>query len=173
MRNFRAFAIIMLAATLPFTATSSASALTLPKTENLDSLGSAESNDPQSENLSAESHAAERGDSSFVSVTWSVENNGENSVIFDWPSGATYMYANSFAYSGVTAFSPSEGTRFHPIMDSNGECLCSGNISLDFKAQIDPGEKVAYWSMYSIPDNVDTIDLEIPGFEPIKDIPIS
>ena len=83
------------------------------------------------------------------------------------------MYNRSLHYAGVTAFSPNEGTRFHPVMDSNAECLCSGDISLEFKAEIDPGEKIAYWSMFPIPDNIDTIDLEIPGFEPIEDIPIS
>ena len=58
-------------------------------------------------------------------------------------------------------------------MDSATECLCSGNTSTEFLAIIDPGEKVAYWSMYSVPEDVDAITLEIPGFEPIEDIPIS
>ena len=58
-------------------------------------------------------------------------------------------------------------------MDATGACLCSGNLSFDFKEKIQPGEKVAYWSMYSVPEDVDAITLEIPGFEPIEDIPIS
>ncbi|GAA1081153.1 hypothetical protein [Nocardiopsis metallicus] len=173
MIKFRAFAITLLGATLPFATASSASALPLPKTDELSSLGSAESNHSNSENLSVEAHAAERGDSSLVSVTWSLENNRESRIIFNWPSGTTYMYGNALHYSGVTAHSPSEGTRFHPLMDANGDCFCSGVTSVDFKKAIDPGQKVAYWSMFSIPDNVDTIDLEIPGFEPIEDIPIS
>lgn len=173
MSKFRVFAVTVIAATLPFATVSSAAALPLPKTDHLDSLGTSESNDADSENLSSEVHAAERGESSMLAVTWSIENNGESRVAFDWPSGTTYMYSNSLYYSGVTATSSSEGMRFHPIMDSNGECLCSGDTSLDFKGQIGPGEKVAYWSMFSVPEDVDSIDLEIPGFEPIEDIPIS
>lgn len=171
--KFRAFSITILAITLPFSTASSASALPFPKTDDLASLGSTESNQGNSEGLSAEVHVADRSESSILSVTWSVENNGRNSVSFDWPSGTSYMYSNSLYYSGVTAASPSEGMRFHPIMDSNGECLCSGDTSFDFKGQISPGEKVVYWSMFSVPDDVDSIDLEIPGFDPIEGIPIS
>lgn len=171
MSRFRTFAIVILAAALALATNSSASAL--PKTENLDSLGAVESNQSDGENLSAEAHAAERGDSSLVSVTWSIENNGASRVAFDWPMGATYMYSRVTSHSGVTALSPTEGTRFHPIMDSKGECLCSGSDSPDFKVHIEPGEKVTYWSMFSIPDNINSIDLEIPGFDPIEDIPIS
>ena len=173
MSKFRVFAITVLAATLPFTTVSSAAAIPLPNTDYLDSLGSAESNHPNSEDLAVEAHSAERGESSMVSVTWSIENNGGSRVTFNWPTGTTYMYNSSLAYSGVTALSPSEGTRFHPIMDSRGECLCSGSNSIDFKKEIDPGEQVAYWSMFSVPESVDSIDLEIPGFDPIEGIPIS
>lgn len=58
-------------------------------------------------------------------------------------------------------------------MDGDGACLCSGISSIDFKDRIHPDEQVAYWSMYSVPEDVDAITLEIPGFEPIEDIPIS
>lgn len=90
---------------------------------------------------------------------------------FNWPQGTSYMYNNSTSYSGVTIIN--EGTKYHPLMDSNGECLCSGNTSLEMKNSLNPGEKVAYWSMFSVPSDVDTITLEIPGFDPIEDIPIS
>ncbi len=83
------------------------------------------------------------------------------------------MYSNSNYFSGVTITSHNGTMRHHPIMDENGGCLCSGNLSFDFKEEIHPGEQVAYWSMYSVPEDVDTITLEIPGFEPIEDIPIS
>lgn len=171
--NIRTCAIAAIAATLSLAAPSSVSALSAPKTETLESLGSAESNQTASEGLFAEAHAAERSDNSFLSVTWSVENRGNQATTFNWPSGTTYIYSNSLQYSGVTVTSSDGDSRYHPIMDSNGECLCSGKTSFDFKDQIGPGEQVAYWSMYSVPEDVDAITLEIPGFEPIEDIPIS
>lgn len=83
------------------------------------------------------------------------------------------MYSMTAYFSGVTAISSDGSNRYHPVMDGENDCLCSGKLSIDFKENIGPGEQVAYWSMYSVPEDVDAITLEIPGFEPIEDIPIS
>ncbi|MEU3020562.1 MULTISPECIES: hypothetical protein [unclassified Nocardiopsis] len=162
-----------LALLLPFGAASSVLAAPVPQTD-LESLGTAESTDSISSGLTAEAHAAERNASgNLLSLTWSVENQGSSEVDFDWPQGTTYMYSNRMAYSGVTILSSNEGTRFHPVMDSAGDCLCSGNNSMDSKNFLRPGEKVVYWSMFSVPEDVESVDLEIPGFDPIEDVPLS
>lgn len=159
---------------LPFVTASSALAHPAPKTENLDSLGTAGSNDSISSGLIAEANAAERNESGdLLSVTWSIENSGSTQVVFNWPYGTTYMYHNPNSYSGVTVTSSDEGKRYHPLMDSEGNCLCSGNITIDSKSEIAPGEKVAYWSMFSVPTDIDEVDLEIPGFDVIEGVPIS
>ncbi|QVJ03348.1 hypothetical protein KGD82_20530 [Nocardiopsis eucommiae] len=101
-----------------------------------------------------------------------MRNDGGEDVYFDWPTGDSYLYEN-IPYSGVTATSSDMTTRFHPIMDSSNSCLCSGVSSIDFKERIGPGEQVAYWSMFSVPRDVDTINLEVPGFEDIVDIPVT
>ncbi|WP_239648053.1 hypothetical protein [Nocardiopsis ganjiahuensis] len=139
----------------------------------MDTLGASTSNTDFSSGLSAEVHAAERDDSeSFLSVTWSIRNDGGEDVYFDWPTGDSYLYSN-IPYSGVTATSSDMAKRFHPVMDSTDACLCSGVSSLDFKERIGPGEQVAYWSMFPVPADVNEIHLEIPGFDPIEGIPIS
>lgn len=175
MQNkMRAASILAISCLLPFSTASGALASQFPMTENLDSLGSAESNEDMSNGLIAEAHTAERGEAgTFVSITWSIENNGGSEVYFGWPHGQSYTYSDPTYYSGVTATSENGSSRHHPLMDSTTECLCSGNTSTEFLAIIDPGEQVAYWSMYSLPEDVDAITLEIPGFEPIEDIPIS
>lgn len=94
-------------------------------------------------------------------------------VPFTWAVGTSYMYENTNSYSGVTVTSSSSAKRHHPVMDQNGDCLCSGDTSLEAKTFIEPGDKVVYWSMFSVPQDVDSIDLEIPGFDPIEGIPIS
>ncbi|MBE1459553.1 hypothetical protein H4W79_003767 [Nocardiopsis terrae] len=173
-RKLRAPGLCAIIAILPFVTASGALAAPAPKTENLDSLGNAESNEEISSDFLAEAHSAERsGAGNLISVTWSVENIGDRDAGFDWPQGNSYMYSNVTSYSGVTITSSTKSKRFHPLMDSDGDCLCSGNTSMDVKNILRPGEKVAYWSMYSVPEDVDSIDLEIPGFEPIEDIPIS
>ncbi|WP_237449987.1 hypothetical protein [Nocardiopsis alba] len=173
MRNIiRITSIATAIALIPMSATSSALALPGQRTGDLDSLGTSRSNEERSSGLSAEANSAERSSpGSLVSITWSVKNEGGDHVDFNWPQGTSYMYNNSTSYSGVTIIN--EGTKYHPLMDSNGECLCSGNTSLEMKNSLKPGEQVAYWSMFSVPSDVDTITLEIPGFDPIEDIPIS
>lgn len=173
-RNLRAFGITALVLTLPLLTASSVLASPAPQTENLVSLGVADSSEAISSGLSAEAHTVERNDSgNLLSVTWSIENSGDAPATFSWPSGTSYMYDDPSSFSGVTITSTDEGRRYHPLMDSEGDCLCSGNVSLDFKATIEPGEKVAYWSMYSVPLDVSEIDLEIPGFDAIESIPVS
>lgn len=172
--NLRTAGIAAILLLTPISTTSSVLASSAPMTENLDSLGSAESNDIQSTGLSAEAHAVDRNESgSLLSVTWSLENRGEQEAQLSWLAGNSYMYDLAISYSGVTIRSSDDNKRYHPLMDSDGDCLCSGNTSTEAKSFIRPGEKVAYWSLFSIPKNVDSIDLEIPGFDPIEGIPIS
>ncbi|WP_249188517.1 DUF4352 domain-containing protein [Nocardiopsis sp. MG754419] len=172
LKRLRFALLTALVVTLPISASSSV--LAAPRTDDLETLGTASSNEERSNGFSAEAHLAERGESgSFVSVTWSIENIGNAAAYFNWPSGRSYMYSNLNYFSGVTVTSDDGAARHHPLMDATGNCLCSGNLSFDFKEQINPGEQVAYWSMYSVPEDVDTVTLEIPGFEPIEDIPIS
>ncbi|WP_017543744.1 hypothetical protein [Nocardiopsis prasina] len=172
-RIVRAVGAAALLAVLAAVTSSGALAASGPMTENLDSLGTAESNEGFSSGLSAEVHSAEKdGAESFLSVTWSIRNDSGEDVYFDWPTGDSYLYEN-IPYSGVTATSTDMATRFHPIMDSSNACLCSGVSSIDFKERIGPGEQVAYWSMFSVPEDVDAINLEIPGFADIEDITIS
>lgn len=170
----RTIGFSIFAASLSFSTGSSVLAASAPTTEKLDSLGAAESNENVSSGLTAEAHLAERSESgSLLSVTWSIKNEGDSDVRFNWPSGTSYMYSQPVYYSGVTTSSRDGHTRYHPLMDGVSDCVCSGQLSLDFKVLIKPEEQVAYWSMYSVPEDVDAITLEIPGFEPIEDIPIS
>ncbi|GAB3700369.1 hypothetical protein GCM10028793_26670 [Nocardiopsis oceani] len=123
--------------------------------------------------ITAEAHLAERNErGNLVSITWSLENSTDDAVNISWLSGTSYMYDGPF-YSGVTAESADGSQRFHPVMDGAGNCVCSGMVSADFKERLQPADKVAYWSMFSVPEDVDEVTLEIPEFEPIEDIPIS
>ncbi len=58
-------------------------------------------------------------------------------------------------------------------MDGKGYCLCSGEESNELIKVLDPGEKIAYWSLFSVPEDLEAITVEIPNFDPIEDIPIS
>ncbi|GAB3735654.1 hypothetical protein [Nocardiopsis nanhaiensis] len=171
MKPFIRLMSIAVAATLLPAATASASIP--PQTENLNALGTASSTESHSAGMMAEANSAELNtDGDLLSVTWSIENGGDEEKSLGWLYGTSYIYTDRYFY-GVTITDEDESRRFHPVMDSADDCLCSGNHGVGFKRMINPGEKVAYWSMYSVPENVDSINVEIPGFEPIEDIPIS
>ncbi|MDT0327591.1 hypothetical protein [Nocardiopsis lambiniae] len=121
----------------------------------------------------AEANQADRNkEGNLLSLTWSIKNEGSERVVLTWLAGKSYLYSGG-NYAGVTIVDPEGNSRYHPIMDNLGSCLCSGSSSSNFKKRIEPGEQVAYWSMFSVPKNVESVTLEIPGFEPIEDIPVS
>lgn len=171
MRNIWITSAALITALILAVGVSSASPL--PKTEDLDTLGASEGNSAESTGLIAEVHQAERSsEGNLVSVTWSIKNNGNERVVLAWLSDRTYTYSGP-NFAGVTAMSEELTTRYHPIMDSSGTCLCSGKTSNDFSQRVEPGDQIAYWSLFSIPDNVQQLTVEIPNFTPIEDIPIS
>ncbi|WP_306369181.1 hypothetical protein [Nocardiopsis sp. CC223A] len=165
------FTSTSLAAALMSVGVSSASPM--PSARDLDVLGSSQGNGRQSGNLTAEVNQAENNSQgNLLSVTWSIENTGTERVVLTWLEGKTYTYSGA-NYAGVTITQSNGGTRYHPVMDGSGECLCSGDNSSTFRERIEPGEKISYWSMFSVPTGVERISVEIPGFDPIEDIPIS
>jgi len=145
----------------------------LPRSNNLESLGSANGNDELSGDLTAEVNAVTRNEAgNLLSVTWSIANSGSDNVTLSWFNQYSYVYSGP-NFAGVTAFSSDTGTRYHPIMDGENYCLCSGEYSAQLMEIARPGETVTYWSLYSVPSNIDSITLELPNFEPIEDVPIS
>ena len=143
------------------------------KVTNLQVLGSTQGNQEETAQLIAEVNLAEMSaDKDVLSVTWSIKNTGDTNVVLTWLHQGSYTYTGSFL-SGVTASSPETKTKYHPLMDGVGECVCSGNISSDFTRNLSPEEKLTYWSLYPTQKEVETVTIEIPGFDPIEDIPIS
>ncbi|MEV2277959.1 hypothetical protein AB0I72_20470 [Nocardiopsis sp. NPDC049922] len=163
-----------LATIVAFSMSTGISAATpMPITGDLESLGTGQSSAPVSANLIAEVHWAERDDSgSFLSVTWSIENIGNGQEGLAWLRDGAYLYDGQ-GFSGVSTVDPGEGTRYHPVMDGTGSCLCSGERNNEFIAALNPGEQVAYWSLFSVPADLDSVTVEIPNFDPIEDVPIS
>ncbi|MEU0491737.1 hypothetical protein ABZ249_21085 [Nocardiopsis sp. NPDC006139] len=144
-----------------------------PKFEDLESLGESQGVEERSSSLVAEANQAGRNtEGNLLSITWSIKNEGNERVVLTWLAGRSYLYTGG-NYAGVTVVDSEGASRYHPIMDNLGSCLCSGSSSSTFKKRIEPGEQVTYWSVYSVPGDVENVTLEIPGFEPIENIPIS
>lgn len=174
IKTLRITGLSTLIITLMLSVSSSVNATQVhPQTENLGALGSSSGTERYSTGLSVTAHEAERNDTgNLLSITWGIENTSDGNVSLTWITDRTYTYTGPY-FSGTTVTSGDGATRFHPIMDQKGKCLCSGNTASDFKRNIRPGEQVTYWSLYSVPTDMESLTLEVPGFEPIEDIPIS
>ncbi|WP_064972179.1 MULTISPECIES: hypothetical protein [Nocardiopsis] len=164
---------VAFASILFVTSAGTGTAASAPQSSDLEVLGSASGTDELSGQLRAEVNEASRNESgNLLSVTWSIRNPGDERVVLSWFNQYSYMYSGP-NFAGITAFDPETGTRFHPIMDSENYCLCSGEYSVQLQETALPGETVSYWSMYSVPSDLETISVEIPGFDPIEDVPVS
>ncbi|MFD6095609.1 hypothetical protein ACFVWN_08635 [Nocardiopsis flavescens] len=173
MKKTQALGLAVTLLAIPTLTASSANAITYTIAGKLETLGTSESNEARSSGLSAAVHEVTRDESgSFLFVTWSLENSSTDRKVLTWLSGSTYIYSGS-SFSGVTITSPETEEKYHPIMDSQGMCLCSGNTSNKIQTGLDPEDQVTYWSTYSVSSEAESITVEIPGFEPIEDVPIS
>jgi hypothetical protein len=57
------------------------------------------------------------------------------------------------------------------IIDSEGTCLCTGDMA---QMEVPPGESVDLYADFGgVPDDVERIDVVVPGFPPITQVPIA
>ncbi|GAA4934345.1 hypothetical protein GCM10023224_13600 [Streptomonospora halophila] len=89
-----------------------------------------------------------------------------------WFSNPTYIYREP-VFSGVTLLDENQNVRHNPVMDEQDYCSCSGySPRSPYAPFVRPGESVDYWAMYYIPENTKSVDVKIPGFDPIEDVPV-
>lgn len=174
MKNMtRSLGLLFLSISISLTASAGASTTSAHPANDLEVLGTSPGNAEESRDLVAEIHQAEKDDSgAFLSLTWVIKNNGDGQASMLWLRDRSYSYTGQ-NFAGVTMVNPDEGTRYHPIMDGNGSCLCSGSISNDLVQNLGSGDEVAYWSLFSVPADIDSVTVEIPNFDPIEDVPVS
>ncbi|MBX9389674.1 hypothetical protein ACFPZ0_15235 [Streptomonospora nanhaiensis] len=98
-------------------------------------------------------------------------------------TGTENIHANNFAnpiydyrhthLSGVTLLDESSQIRHHPLIDAETNCLCSGYVSLSpYDPLIEPNQSVDYWTTYRTPSDTASFTVEIPGFDPIENVPV-
>lgn len=138
-------------------------------------LASAQSNgtDDRITNATAEVIDINRSDSSnLTSVTVKVTNDDSDNIHDKWFGHPVYIYRED-VFSGVRIFDKSENSRHSPIMDEKSYCSCSGYAPrAPYMPYVWPGGSVDYWAMYSLPADTNEVTVEIPGFDPIEDVPV-
>ncbi|GAB3454343.1 hypothetical protein GCM10027570_34370 [Streptomonospora sediminis] len=108
----------------------------------------------------------------MTSVTIKVTNDGSDNIHDKWFGHPVYIYRED-VFSGVQIFNETSNSRHSPIMDEKSYCSCSGYAPrAPYMPFVWSGGSVDYWAMYSIPRDVQSVTVEIPGFDPIEDVPV-
>ncbi|MDA8372075.1 MAG: hypothetical protein M0026_19725 [Nocardiopsaceae bacterium] len=128
------------------------------------------------EGTTADINRVQRAEAStYTSLTWTLTNGSTGNIGITNFSNKVYRYnaKTKTAISGVSLIDEKSETRYYPLKDSNNICLCSGTgRGPKFHDSVKRGRNATYWNAFSIPEDVDTVTIEIPGFKPIKDIKI-
>ncbi|GAA0964231.1 OmpA family protein [Actinocorallia libanotica] len=119
---------------------------------------------PEVETLQYDVNAVHRDSAGLVSLVWSVTNKGSGEINLNASFSAwlTDRY-KIVSTSGVSLVDPAAKVRYGPLRDDAGVCLCfQGNLSGNYS--LAPGEKVTYGSLYKLPADLETVDVEIPFY---------
>ncbi|GAA2003114.1 hypothetical protein GCM10009799_32800 [Nocardiopsis rhodophaea] len=125
------------------------------------------------ENSSLEVHTPQRSKGSdYVSISWTVKAQGgvfKSGQI----QSKTYKYFQA-GVTGVTATDEKSKIRYYPLQDTRKVCLCSGiHKPRGYILNVESGNLSTFWNSYMISQDVKTVTLDVPGFKPAEDIPIS
>lgn len=139
-----------------------------------DVIGEGASDSDTTQGGTAKVNALDQTDNGFTSLAWTLVNEGTETITLRANVvGDTYLY-NGQPFSGITILDESEQNRYHPLMDEDGGCLCSGGEGSppEFVTVVGGNRHATYSSMFQLPEEVDAVTVEIPGFEPIEDVPV-
>lgn len=72
-----------------------------------------------------------------------------------------------------TALADSTGQeRYYPLANEDEKCLCTIRSGSSIIDRLGPDESVTYWAMYMVPEDVDAVDVEVPEFGELADLPL-
>ncbi|WP_017622548.1 hypothetical protein [Nocardiopsis chromatogenes] len=116
--------------------------------------------------------AQRSGDSDYVTITWTMTITGD--AVFEAKHNSNNLYRyNDRSVSSVTVTDEASEVRYHPLQDTDGFCLCTGNFYPSNSIEdVEEGQPATFWNSYMIPQETEKVSLSVPGFAPAKDIPI-
>ncbi|MDD6793176.1 MAG: hypothetical protein PUE00_13570 [Thermobifida fusca] len=149
---------------------------TAPSSEDLPSIGSTTATHSAWEGARIEINELKRSATGqYTSLVWTLYNNSKTEIWLHEFKNSVYSYPSGASGNGLVLIDEERGIRFNTYIDSEKGCLCAGadhNV-VSFVLRTDPGGKSTYWASYQIPEETKKVTIEIPGFHPVKDVPIS
>lgn len=90
----------------------------------------------------------------------------------DDPPGftANTMFGANYDASGIGLVDGDAQKLYLPVLDSDDSCLCTGDLG---NSEIPAGDALTISATYGgVPDDVDAIDVRVPGFPTIAGVPV-
>ena len=86
------------------------------------------------------------------------------------------FFSCAMAASGVILADPEGGERYHPLYRSDGDsryCMNARWGGQRAGTAVEPGHDLVLFATYVLPDDVRAVTVEIPGFGPVPDVPVT
>ena len=147
-----------------------------PSASEASSLGSSQASKSNLNGAVIEIRELKRsGTGNYTQLVWTLNNSSPTPIRLAEFQNRTYNYSGSTSGSGLVLVDKATGFRFHPYLDSDLDCVCAGaeHAPKVFDLVTEPGTQNTYWASYQLPPDVETVTVEIPGFLPVKDVPVS
>ncbi|GLU47758.1 hypothetical protein [Nocardiopsis ansamitocini] len=111
----------------------------------------------------------------YAQLVWTLKNNSNANISLVELENTTYIYPGSSTGSGLVLIDEKQGVRFNPYIDSDQDCMCAGadHLPTMFHLITYPEFQNTYWASYRLSAETEKVTVEIPGFLPIKDVPVS
>jgi hypothetical protein len=121
--------------------------------------------------LQLQVNSVKRDSTGIVTVTWTIINNGKGPVhTFNAFSDEVDGYYG-LSVSNVQIVDQAQQLKYHPLIDTKMICYCSQGASAD--DNLTPGNKIALQDLYKPDPGVTKVDVEVAGFEPAKNVPVT
>ncbi|MFC7329797.1 hypothetical protein [Marinactinospora rubrisoli] len=153
--------------------TSAASSSESAQPEN---LGSSRATHSAWDESTIEINALDRSASGrYTQLVWTLHNRADEYISLNAFENTTYWYPGATNGSGLVLFDEENEIRYHPYIDTEQDCVCAGadHAPTRFRLFTQPGTQNTYWASYQLSEDTDSVTVEIPGFLPIQDVPVS
>ncbi|WP_068922885.1 OmpA family protein [Planobispora rosea] len=109
----------------------------------------------------------------YVTLTWTIRND-DDATINAWSS--SYDWFSVYAEASTSAAALVSGERrYRAVRDADHNSSLGPNLlSTPYdQYMVEKGEQYTLWAMFKPPAGLSHVTVQIPGFEPVPDVPIS
>ncbi|WP_329257413.1 OmpA family protein [Actinoallomurus sp. NBC_01490] len=141
-------------------------------------IASARPVDPKLRPVKVDIDGLTRDPSGLTRLTWTLTSTGTEpfaSVSVFSQTGGTAAKIDYFKdrnyqgglTAGVTLYEETGGLRYWTLRDRNNYCLCFDDMASG-KVNFEQGEQATYYNLFKVPPEVRRINVEIPGYAPVR-----